>query len=182
MTSQLAKSKNVKTWSQLKQMIEYSRKFLYSLNNDVPTNISFREYLNSQTGKKECRVYFLASGSKKRDTTIKYVTIRPDEFYANKIAGNTIFLSNHSNAPDEKKLTKEEQLLRERKRCSFSGITSYSMSNTGRFVFSERSELFFYEDQITDTVVCFVFSFTPLFCLFIFFENFLLNRTKTPLR
>ena len=46
-------------------------------------------------------------------------------------------------------MTKEEQLLRERKRCSFNGITSFYLdSPTGRLVFSERSDIFYFDDEI----------------------------------
>jgi hypothetical protein len=143
-------TKMPKTWSQLKQLIECSRKFIFAINNDTPTNISFRECVNCETGQKEFRVYFLA-GTQKRDITIKYITIRPNEVL-DQIAGQTIFMSNASNMNEfDKKLTKEEQLLRERKRCSFNGITSYSMNNSGRFVFSERSELFYFDDEVSTT-------------------------------
>ena len=55
-------------------------------------------------------------------------------------------------SPGDKKLTKEEQLLRERQRCAFSGITQYSLdAPTGRLVFSERSELFCFDDRHAET-------------------------------
>jgi hypothetical protein len=48
----------------------------------------------------------------------------------------------------QRQLTKEEQLLRERKRCSFNGITSFCLDqNRRRLVFSENSDLFYFDDS-----------------------------------
>jgi hypothetical protein len=147
-------NKKPKSWSKIKGIVEFSRKLAYSLSNDVPSNISFRR-LNSN----EYRIYFLA-GTQKREITIKHVDVRLDAQY-DKLTANTIFAntgsSNGSSCPSEKQqLTKEEQLLRERKRCSLSGITSYFADcQSGRLVFSERSELFYFDDEIPNIVSIF---------------------------
>lgn len=137
--------KKPKTWSKLKGIVEFSRKLVYSLNNDVPSNINFR-----QLDKDNYRIYFLA-GTQKREITIKHVDVKLGAQY-DKLTASTIFAntSNGPNFPIEKQqLTKEEQLLRERKRCSLSGITSYYADcQSGRLVFSERSELFYFDDQV----------------------------------
>lgn len=143
-------TKTPKTWSELKTIVECSRKFIASLSNDVPTSINFRQYVNPWTKKIEYRIYFLA-GNQKREITIKSVTVQPGETYEDKLVGRTIFSSNYLQGPNDKKLTKEEQLLRERKRCSFSGITQYSLNTSGRFVFSERSDLYLFDDTIPST-------------------------------
>jgi hypothetical protein len=140
-----------KTWSQLKSIVECSRKFVASLNNDVPSSINFREHLNPDTGRAEYRVYFLA-GNQKREITIKYVTVQPGTVYQNKLVGSSLFSSNYLQGPNDKQLTKEEQLLRERKRCSFTGITQYSLNKSGRFLFTERSELFCFDDDLASQV------------------------------
>lgn len=140
-------TKTPRTWNQLKSIVEYSRKFIYSINNDVPSSIKFREYVNPETGQNEYRIYFLAS-NQKREITIKYVTVDMNKPVENRLVGKTMFEADYLQGPTDKKLTKEEQLLRERKRCSFSGITQYSLNNNGRFLFSERSDLFYLDDQI----------------------------------
>lgn len=119
---------------------------MLSLNNDSPSNISFRQFFNELTGKNEYRIYFLAS-TQKREVTIKYVDVNLDQ-KTDLLTGVPLFQSlNPGN--DKRQLTKEEQLLRERKRCSFNGITSFSLDSAGsRVVFSERSDLFFYDDNI----------------------------------
>ncbi len=133
-----------RSWSQLKTIVEFSRKLIFSLNSDAPSSIKFR-----QTKPDEYRVYFLASNHK-REVTIKYITVNRNKTQ-NLLVGQTIFESSHlEEGLNEKKLTKEEQLLRERQRCAFSGITQYSLdANTGRFVFSERSDLFSFDDQLS---------------------------------
>lgn len=141
-----------KTWPQIKSVVEFSRKLIQSLNCDIPSNINFREYLNKQTGQLENRVYFLAS-NQKREITIKYLNLKQtsDETQSEerKLVGVPIFNNLTQMVSVEKQqLTKEEQLLRERKRCSFNGITSYSLDqNSNRLVFSERSELFYFDDM-----------------------------------
>jgi hypothetical protein len=135
-----------RTWSQLKTIVEFSRKLIFSLNSDAPSAIKFR-----QTGLHEYRVYFLASNHK-REVTIKHITVKHDQAHS-LLVGQAIFDSGHLDAsPGDKKLTKEEQLLRERQRCAFSGITQYSLdASTGRLVFSERSELFCFDDRHAET-------------------------------
>lgn len=137
-----------KTWPELKSIVEFSRKLVYSLSSDVPSSISFRQLANSD----EYRVYFLASTAK-REITIKYIDVKLGNS-TDRLAANTIFSNNAFNMSTEKQqLTKEEQLLRERKRCSLSGITSYFVdSKSGRLVFNERSDLFYFDDENQITV------------------------------
>ena len=152
MTSSQTLTKKAKTWKDLKNIVECSRKFIFELCTDVPTSFSFRQVTDPATGDTECRIYFLAGSTSKRDITLKYVSVQSDLLYE-KLVGSTIFFSGYSNQED-KVLTKEEQLLRERKRCSFAGISSYSMSPAGRFVFSESSKLYYFDDQTETNVVC----------------------------
>lgn len=148
MSSGSSLAKTPKTWKQLKSVVECGRMLVASLNQDTPSSINFREHMNPETGRNEYRVYFLA-GNAKREITIKYVTVQPGTVYPDKLVGNALFSnSNYLQGPSDKQLTKEEQLLRERKRCSFSGITQYSLNNAGRFLFSERSELFCFDDDL----------------------------------
>lgn len=149
MSSGSSLTKTPKTWKQLRSIVESGRKLVASLNQDVPSSINFRELVNPETGRNEYRVYFLA-GNAKREITIKYVTVQPGTVYPEKLVGNALFSNaNYLQGPaGDKQLTKEEQLLRERKRCSFTGITQYSLNNSGRFLFSERSELFCYDDDL----------------------------------
>lgn len=143
-----------KSWTKLKSVVEFSRKLVYSLNSDVPSNLNFRKLNNNSN---EYRLYFLA-GTQKREITIKYINVNfsnpSEKLIASTIFSNsTVNINNGLNALNEKQqLTKEEQLLRERKRCSLSGITSYCV-DSGRLVFSERSDLFYFNDEIPNIVI-----------------------------
>ena len=99
-------TKIAKTWSQLKTVVEYSRKFIYAINNNVPSNVNFREYLNPETGLKEYRIYFLAS-TQKHDVTIKYVTVTLDSLHDDKLIGSNIFQATNAPKIENKKLTKK---------------------------------------------------------------------------
>ena len=163
-SSKVVNSRKRKTWGQIKIVVEFSRKLIQSLSGEVPSSINFREYLNKKTGQLENRVYFLAS-NQKREITIKSIDLTSNSVSVsdeNKITGMPIFSSPVTNLSAEKQqLTKEEQLLRERKRCSFNGITSYSLDQkSARMVFSERSELFYFDDASDGETVKFT-----LFCV-----------------
>lgn len=143
-----------KKWSELKSIVEFGRKFLGYLNGDIVSNVQFREYYNPETGQDEIRVYFL-SGFQNRNLTIKYIDIS-GELNAETLNGIPLFPLFHQNFlsfQNDKKLTKEEQLLRERQRISFSGITSFSIDEkSGRIIFGEHSELFYFDDEIPSSV------------------------------
>jgi hypothetical protein len=142
-----------KSWLQLKSVVEFSRKLMSNLNVDVPTNIYFRDHYNKQTDKEENRIYFLA-GSQKRDITIKYIHLNSNSQFE-KLTGYPVFNANLNVTNEKTQLTREEQLLRERKRCSFNGITSFYIEN-GRLVFSERSDIFYFDDNISIMVHLFL--------------------------
>jgi hypothetical protein len=164
-------SKAPKSWKQLRSIVECGRKLVASINQGVPSSINFREHVNAETGQREYRVYFLA-GSQKGGITIKYVTVQAGTVYEERLVGTPLFSGGSSylqaqGGDDKQQLTKEQQLLRERKRCSFTGITQYSLNNEGRFLFSERSELFCFDDHLNVQV-------TPRGLLFTSFFSFLL--------
>lgn len=125
----------------ISKVVEFTRKLMYALNGDSPSNISFGE-IND-------RVYFLG-GTRKGDITIKYVDMNSSTPGGEKLVGKTL-LDETTQQPQSdatRQLTKEEQLLRERKRCSFNGITSFCLEpNASRLVFSENSDLFYFDDK-----------------------------------
>lgn len=132
----------------IKTVVEFTRKLMYSLNGDSPSNITF--------GETDDRVYFLGN-TRKGDTTIKYIDMSTAKL-GEKLIGQALFDENSQQQSAEKgssssssttrQLTKEEQLLRERKRCSFNGITSFCLEpSANRLVFSENSDLFYFDDK-----------------------------------
>lgn len=138
-----ADKKSRRSWSQLKSIVECSRRMPYAISVDVPSQITFRKIFN-EYGQMENRIYFLA-GSARSDPTIKYINVIPCQ-QIEMVNAQPLFTEINLSG-EKSELTKEEQLLRERKRCSFNGITSYHM-NDGRFVFSLNSELYFMDDDI----------------------------------
>jgi hypothetical protein len=147
---------NRKSWLELRKLTEYYRKISSTLNSDLPSNISFYPIID-EYGQKEYRLYYL-SGTSRRETTIKYINIKSNQKVD--ILNENLLFNWMSYSTNEKvKLTKEEQLLRERQRCSFNGITSYVLDeNTGRLVFSERSELFYHDaNQVVPKLLIILF-------------------------
>lgn len=131
------------SWPQLKQIVEFNRKLMFNLNSDAPTSINFRATPVSPGVQ---RIYFLANNEQTRDNTLKFVDIKANTVY-DQLKGQQLMFNEAAAYSGEAKLTKEEQLLRERQRCSFSGITSYYLdANSSRIVFSDRSELFYFDD------------------------------------
>lgn len=131
----------------IKTVVEFTRKLMYSLNGDSPSNITF--------GETDDRVYFLGN-TRKGDATIKYIDMSTAKL-GEKLIGQALFDENSqqqsengssSSSSATRQLTKEEQLLRERKRCSFNGITSFCLEpSANRLVFSENSDLFYFDDK-----------------------------------
>lgn len=143
-----------KKWSELKSVVEFGRKFHGYLNGDIASNVQFREYYNPETGQDEIRVYFL-TGFQNRNLAIKYIDISR-ELNTETLTGISLFPLFYQNIlgfQNDKKLTKEEQLFRERQRISFNGITSFSIDeNSGRIIFGEHSELFYFDDEMSLSV------------------------------
>ena len=145
MSEELARGKR-KSWMELKHLTEYYRKTASTLSNNMPTNIAFCQRVD-ELGQKEYRIYYLAAGVSRGESTVKYTDIKPNQ-KIDILNEQLLFNWFTSLTNDKVKLTKEEQLLRERQRCSFNGISSFVLDEqSGRLVFSERSELFFYDSN-----------------------------------
>jgi hypothetical protein len=134
----------------LKQVTELNRKLAFNLNTDTPVNITFRE--SNETGRQ--RIYFLANNWQTRESTLKFVDIEANT--ACELLNGQQLMSDYSAMFGDEKtatLTKEEQLLRERQRCSNTGITAYCLDhNSERVLFSDRSELFYFDDRAVQDV------------------------------
>jgi hypothetical protein len=136
----------------LKQIVELNRKLMSNLNTDTPTNFTFRD---DPVNDNSQRVYFLANNYITRENTLKFIDIKRvghDRRGEESLNGQQL-LSDYSamlTTGEKTALTKEEQLLRERQRCSNTGVTSYFLDpSSRRLLFSDRSELFYYDDDLT---------------------------------
>ena len=133
------------TRPELKQIVEINRKLVSNLTADTPTSFAFRD--NDTDGQ---RVYYLASNYVTRENTLKFIDIKRDTVYEKVLNGEHLLDDYSALFGDAEKttFTKEEQLLRERQRCSNTGVTSYFLDQPSkRLLFSDRSELFYYDDQ-----------------------------------
>ena len=144
------------SWEGLHQNVVEKRKLMTSLASHVPNNFTFRTVENSEG----CftRLYFLGIPPKNRENTLLYADI--PKFDASKDAApvlqwRTLFESFQPSIPATQ-LSREEQLLRERKRLGIFGITSYEIvEKEGKFVFPACNNMYVCMDH--DIQVGFIF-------------------------
>ncbi|PVD36403.1 hypothetical protein C0Q70_03386 [Pomacea canaliculata] len=134
-----------KTWEELRKCVRDTMKLLTSLAGSVPSNFSFRT-VTSSSGKLS-RLYFLGIPSKGRENTLLYADILEDEHDKFVLPWKPV-IDNMQPSWSSGQLSKEEQLMRERKRLGSYGITSYDfVEDKGRFVFTANSSLYMCEDM-----------------------------------
>ena len=141
-------------WSDLKSRVRTIRRDLSSLAVRVPSSFTFRSL--SPDGS-VTRLYFLATTQMGRETTLLYVDIRDEGAIANSVGekhlmwNSLIEPSFQSMSASVGRVSKEEELQLERKRCVSWGITSYEIDcKTGSFIFPAAGTLFGATDQICD--------------------------------
>ncbi|XP_070537358.1 dipeptidyl peptidase 9-like isoform X2 [Ptychodera flava] len=131
-----------KTWQELRTAVKETRRMQTSLANKVPLEFTFRTIL-TENGPVE-RLYFLGVYGSGRENTLLYTDISLD----NSVGSDSQLqwqpmLESFQATPHLGLFSKEEQLLRERKRMGAFGITSYDIDlQSGRFVFPACSSLF----------------------------------------
>ena len=133
-----------KSWDTLRHDIKQKRKLLLTLASRVPSNLTFRT-VDTPNGP-HTRLYFLGIPQNGRENTLMYVDmpkqtseIVPGLQWKNLLDSFQASLQNG-------RLSREEQLLRERKRLGTYGITSYDMSDE-KFVFPACNSLFMCSDS-----------------------------------
>ena len=141
-------------WTDLKSRVRTIRRDLSSLAVRVPSSFTFRSL--SPDGS-VTRLYFLATTQLGRETTLLYVDIRDDGAIANSVGekhlmwNSLIEPSFQSMSASVGRVSKEEELQLERKRCVSWGITSYEIDcKSGSFIFPAAGTLFGAIDQIND--------------------------------
>jgi len=134
-----------KSWKELRTVVKNARKLQMTLSNSVPHSFTFHRL--SSDGAVRFRLYFLGVPAGARENTILYA-----DFDA-RTAGDPgsqdlAFQPLISFQGVGTTYTKEEQLLRERKRVGAYGITAYDYDASSRtFAFSCGSSVF----TVTDT-------------------------------
>lgn len=140
-------SNSKKTWQELRQAVRQTRKLQTQLGNRIPHNFNIR-HINTGTEQKT-RMYFLGVPPGSRENTLLYVDLPSEpQSHVPSLKWNQLLESFGSNAQFSQ-LSREEQLLRERKRMVTIGITAYDYhGETGKFAFAGSNSLYSCEDKL----------------------------------
>ncbi|XP_076293768.1 dipeptidyl peptidase 9 [Lasioglossum baleicum] len=131
---------NRNTWSELRGVVSDLRRKLSGISVvSVPGCITFRSLPDGRT-----RIYFLSSLNNRWETTLLYVDIAHfDLANGYLLHWQPVIEANFQTVSSTKILSKEEQLLWERKRLVTCGITSYEIHpESGKLVFPAASSLY----------------------------------------
>ncbi|CAL7939267.1 unnamed protein product [Xylocopa violacea] len=129
-----------RSWSELRGVVSDLRRKLSGVSvGSVPGSITFRSLPDGRT-----RIYFLSSPSNGWETTLLYVDIaHSDHANGYRLHWQPIIEANFQTVSSTKRLSREEQLLWERKRLATWGITSYEIHlDSGKLVFPAASSLY----------------------------------------
>lgn len=140
-----------KTWKDLQVAVKQTKSVQQSLVNRVPHSFTFCEN----------KLYFLAVPFGSRENTIHYVDLPgphsssiDDELDMNSPLSWKPLLDSFKISRSFSGYSREEQLLRERKRLGAFGITAYDFDETSRrFMFSASSSLYTCTDWRIDEEV-----------------------------
>ncbi|XP_066595856.1 dipeptidyl peptidase 9 [Prorops nasuta] len=129
-----------KTWSELRGVVSDLRRRLSGASaGSVPGSITFRSLPDGRM-----RIYFLSTPSNGWETTLLYVDVaHSDHANGYRLHWQPVIEANFQSVSSTDRLTKEEQLLWERKRLATWGITSYEIhAESGKLVFPAASSLY----------------------------------------
>lgn len=130
-----------KTWEELKAVVKDTRKLVSALASRVPTNFQFRTQ-NTPNGP-VTRLYFLGIPPKQRESTLMYINVPTVPMSITPmLTWCSLLESFNAQLQNGGQMSREEQLLRERKRLGTFGITSYEMTDSGKIVFPACNSLF----------------------------------------
>ncbi|XP_046431750.1 dipeptidyl peptidase 9 isoform X1 [Neodiprion fabricii] len=129
-----------KTWSELRGVVSDLRRRLAGVSaGSVPASITFRSLPDGRM-----RIYFLSTPPHGWETTLLYVDIgHSDNANGYKLNWQSLIEANFQSLSSVSRLSREEQLLWERKRLATWGITSYEIHpESGKLVFPAASSLY----------------------------------------
>ena len=140
-----------KSWKELRQAVRETRKQQSTMINKVPHNFTFHTFKTDHGS--QTRVYFLGVPTGSRENTLLYIDIIGDEQpFCDSYPWRPML---DSFQPFVGQYSKEEQLLRERKRLGSFGITSYDFNPVEQtFVFPASNGLFTCKDDLQVREVC----------------------------
>ncbi|XP_063979014.1 dipeptidyl peptidase 9 [Diachasmimorpha longicaudata] len=134
-----------KSWSELRGVVgEFRRRLSNASDGSAPDAVTFRSLPDGRI-----RIYFLGTPSNGWETTLLYVDVgQSDHVKGCKLHWQPIIEANFQSVSSANRLSREEQLLWERKRLTTWGITSYELhQDSGELVFPAASSLY----QCVDT-------------------------------
>ncbi|KAI4482250.1 hypothetical protein M0804_008801 [Polistes exclamans] len=129
-----------KTWQEIRGSVSDLRRRMSSVSaGSVPGSITFRSLPDGRT-----RIYFLSTPYNGWETTLLYVDIaHSDHANGYRLHWQPVIEANFQSVSSTNRLSKEEQLLWERKRLATWGITSYEIhAESGKLVFPAASSLY----------------------------------------
>ncbi|XP_062605646.1 dipeptidyl peptidase 9-like [Saccostrea cucullata] len=129
------------SWRSLHQNVIERRKLITMLASRVPGSFHFRTQTTPNGTK--TRLYFLGMTTKGRENTLLYVDLPSAIPDAPSVLPQWSLLESFSASLPTSQLSREEQLMRERKRMGTYGITSYELiERQGKFVFPASNSLY----------------------------------------
>ncbi|GCC38590.1 hypothetical protein chiPu_0017105 [Chiloscyllium punctatum] len=139
------------TWDGLREIIHSSRKYPGIIINKAPHDFQFIPK-NDESGHHSHRVYYLGMPYGSRENSLLYSEIpkkvRKDSLL---LLSWKQMLDHFQATPHHGMYSREEELLRERKRLGTFGITSYDYHrDSGLFLFQASNSLFFCKDGGTN--------------------------------
>ncbi|XP_048470153.1 dipeptidyl peptidase 9 isoform X1 [Rhincodon typus] len=146
------------TWDGLREIIHSSRKYPGIIINKAPHDFQFIPK-NDESGHHSHRVYYLGMPYGSRENSLLYSEIpkkvRKDSLL---LLSWKQMLDHFQATPHHGMYSREEELLRERKRLGTFGITSYDYHrDSGLFLFQASNSLFYCKDGGTNG-----FNITPM--------------------
>ncbi|WAR28947.1 DPP9-like protein [Mya arenaria] len=135
-----------KSWEELRTIVKGTRKTVTALACRVPSSFCFRSQM-SQSGP-TTRLYFLGIPPKQRESTLMYVNVPETPMNITPMLQWCPLFEGLENAGSAQ-MSKEEQLLRERKRLGVFGITSYEVTDDRGILFPACNTLFQCKDDLT---------------------------------
>lgn len=155
--------KNPRPWREVESAVNRSRFSQVPLSGRSIQNFAL---LNNHRKREDngARVYFIGSPHDSIKSTLLYIDFSKDHFteppppYPNDYGPTraALRLVEHVEGGNFN-MSKEETLLRERKRMAMIGITSYDLhTESGRFVFPANGKLYTFVDNFTTEVCLFL--------------------------
>uniref|UniRef100_H2Z5L8 Dipeptidyl peptidase 9 n=1 Tax=Ciona savignyi TaxID=51511 RepID=H2Z5L8_CIOSA len=123
------------TWQEIRNCVRSSRKIHAQFAQKVPHDFIFVPlHCENSTENKNVRLFFLGVPHGQRENTLLYVDIpnNTDNPPDSPLEWKLVF--DYFQTLQTDKYSKEEELLRERKRLSIHGITSYQISSDHRYI------------------------------------------------